>query len=158
MDYATFIETARKHGKASERAYLSLMLLLCEVHDMPGIWQEKHGTFEDVLRKERLCTVKKYTDFRRAVRLKIDVKRLGVDASCLLATYPATIREKAIKATLVWVATHKVPPTYQLVAEFVKTTVPKKPKVVTLADLRRYVKVLQGICTKHGIKYPPEPR
>lgn len=158
MNYTTFVTTARSHLKASDRAYVRLMCLLCEVHDTPRIWKSRHATFKDVLRAERLCTVNRFEAFRKARALNLDVNKLGVEAACLLARYPPNLREHATRSTRAWIARHKVRPTYQLVAEYVKGLAPPREGRTTKAELRRYIKVLQKICRKHGLSYPKEPK
>lgn len=158
MDYPTFVATARSYRKASDRAYVRLMCLLCEIHDTPRVWKDRHPTFRDVLRVERICTVSRYEAFRKARSLNLDVAKLGVEASCLLAKYPPPLRTRALRATYGWISRHKVRPTYQLVAEYVKGLAPPANKRATKAELRRYIQVLQKLCLKHGLNFPLEPK
>jgi hypothetical protein len=162
MDYRAFLDAAREHLRANQHASLGLMRLLCDVHDTPQVWQHQHKSFNDVLRSERFCTISKFAAFRKALQLDLPVEKLGVDAACLLASYPAKIRKTATEQTLQWVATHKIAPTYQLVAEYVSTRQPGASKAPPKAKpsnaaLRRYIATLQALCRKHGIAFPKEP-
>lgn len=162
MNYPQFVKLARSYAKASDEAQIRLLRLLMDVHEAPAIWQSKHSTWEEVLRAEKFCTVHRYTSFRKAVSLGISPEKLGVDAACLLATYSSTLRKKALTQTRSWIEQHRVPPTYQLVAEYVKELRPTKkakpkPKAQKIKTLWNYILKLQAVCKEHGITYPPPP-
>lgn len=158
MDYTSFIKRARFLATQSERNQVALMRLLCSVANTPAIWKDHHKSWSDLLKAERLCTPHKFVYFLKGLNSNLPVDRLGVDATCLLASYPKAARNKALKVTLDWVTTHKVPPTYQLVAEFVRHQgfAPKstRPK---LSALRAYILELQQLCDRNNIPYPPAP-
>lgn len=162
MRYETFISRARKHAASSDAAQVQLMHLLLEVEALPGIWREHHGRWSDLLRVERLCTPKRFRDFKKGVALRLNVGALGVDATCLLASYRKDLREQVLPKVLQWVREHKIAPTYQLVAEYTKLSssshrAPKRPQLKKKL-LLAYIKTLQGLCRQHGISYPPLPK
>jgi len=155
MNYKEFASTARDLLYSGEATHLRLMDLLVKVHDTPRIWKKEHGTWAELLRVERLCTLARFKAFERVVAQDLPVEKLGVDAACRIATYPKQVQETALAMTLGWIDEHKVPPTYQLVAEFVKGLGPPRTPS-TVARLRARVALLEKLCDKHGIKYPKE--
>jgi hypothetical protein len=158
MDYTSFIKRARSLATQSERNQVALMRLLYSVANTPAIWKDHYKSWADLLKAERLCTIHKFVYFSKGLNSNLPVDQLGVDATCLLASYPKAVRNKALKVTLDWATTHKVPPTYQLVAEFVRhqgfAPKTKRPK---LSVLRAYIQELQTLCDLHSITYPPAP-
>jgi len=122
VNYDTFVRTARKYANSGEEHRLSLMTLLIETEPKTVIWHDNpHKTrrWDVLLREERLCTPALYRAFKSGAKF-LDVRKFGVYASAALARLPKEHRPGVTKRTLEWIQTHKVPPTYQLVAEYVR--------------------------------------
>jgi len=165
VDYGTFVKTARKYANSGEEQRLSLMLLLLETESKTAIWWENpHKTrrWEVLLREERLCTPALYRAFKTASKF-LEVRKFGVYASAAIGRLPKEHRQVVMRKTVDWIKTHKVPPTYQLVSEYVRqrkrelgiATPPRiSPQVVKLrkenAKLKRRVAHLEATLTKMG--------
>jgi hypothetical protein len=133
------------------------MEYLLTISLQPLVWREKYLTFNKLLLNEKLCTVSRFLAFKKAVRLQLPLKSLGVEAACLLACLPKAKRSEIRRLVVGWVGKHKIPPTYQLVSEYIKRAIPKKKRWPTMVDWREYAHALQALCTEHQITFPPEP-
>lgn len=165
MNYDTFVRTARKYANLGEEQRLSLMTLLVETEPKTAIWWDNpHKThrWDVLLREDRLCTPTLYRAFKAASKF-LDVRTFGVYGSAALARLPKDHRQSVTRKTLGWIKAHKVPPTYQLVAEYVRQrrqelglqTPPRvSPQIVKLrkenAKLKRRVGQLEAALTKMG--------
>ena len=109
MDYTTFITKARSLSMQSEKSNVAFMRLLVDVYRVPDIWRGKYRSWADLLKAEGLCTITKFNAFSKGLDAGLPVNTLGVNATCLLATYPKNIRASALASTLGWVKTHRVP-------------------------------------------------
>lgn len=122
MKYEAFVRTARKYANSGEEQRLSLMTLLIETEPQTAIWwSNPHKTrrWDVLLREERLCTPTLYRAFKAGAKF-LDVRKFGVYASAALARLPKEHRQSVTRMTLTWIKDHRVPPTYQLVAEYVR--------------------------------------
>jgi hypothetical protein len=165
VKYEAFVRTARKYANSGEEQRLSLMTLLMETEPQTAIWWDNpHKThrWDVLLREERLCTPALYRAFKTAAKF-LDVQKFGVYASAALARLPKEHRQSVTRKTLAWIRMHKVPPTYQLVAEYVRQRrrelglqVPPRisPQILKLrkenAKLKRRVGQLEAALTKMG--------
>ena len=119
--YDSFVQTAKNFANKGEEYRLRLMHLLIEMEAAKVVWYgHPHTTWTDVLCEERLCTPAAFAAFKKAITYGLKVDQLGVAASCLLAKQTKDIRTIVVRQTTEWVKQHKVPPSYQLVSEYVK--------------------------------------
>jgi len=141
------------------------MKLLLETEPKTVIWWgNPHGTkrWDVLLREERLCTPALYRAFKTASKF-LDVHKFGVYGSAAIGRLPKEHRQIVMKKTLAWIQTHKVPPTYQLVAEYVRQRkqelglpiAPRtSPQVEKLrkenAKLKKRIAQLEATLTKMG--------
>lgn len=129
--YDSFVQTAKNLANKGEEYRLRLMHLLVEMEAQKIVWYgHPHTTWGDVLREERLCTPAAFAAFKKAATYGLKVDKLGVAASCLLAKQTKAVRTIVVKQATDWVKTHHVPPSYQLVSEYVKHLLKDRNKQV----------------------------
>jgi hypothetical protein len=165
VNYEAFVRAARKYANSGEEQRLALMTLLMETEPQTAIWWgNPHQThrWDVLLREERLCTPTLYRAFKTAAKF-LDVQKFGVYASAALARLPKDHRQDVTRKTLAWIKMHHVPPTYQLVSEYVRqrkrelglqAPLRVSPQILKLrkenAKLKRRVEQLEAALTKMG--------
>ena len=154
-----FISLAHTYKNRSNHNQELLMDLLVTLHEQPVLWTEQYVRWNDLITTEDLCTPNRFNMYRRALSLRLNVCRLGVEAACTLASYPAPVRIATLRRVNGWITSHNAQPTYQRVAEYVRQVRSEmgQSEPTSLARWQAYARELQTIVTSLGGNYPEEP-
>ena len=164
MHYEKFLELARKYkGDQANQEYKFLELLIEQEADVLN-WKHprtSYKTWSELLRSEQLCTPTLYQNYKKARSLISDlwIGRFGAYASISIAKLDSATREAILAKVKKWYGEHKVPPTYQRVAMYVRdmgTTTRKTKRDARIQKMRAYILVCQGLLKKHKIPVPKE--
>ena len=144
------------------------MLLVLKLEQRPHLWAPLTH-FEDVLEKDRFCTIARWKAFKRAADgiPRKDLLTLGVAASCLIAVQPKKVWFRILNAARKYRATHDLEPTYQYITKLIgkkpaRTTPTRKELLAKIARLEgqvsrrnEHILKLEGLLRKHRIRVPP---
>ena len=151
--YVRQIHTANEAGGSK---VLDAMFLLLDFEKAAICWRVTPQTrFEDVIREERFCAVARFHDFKRALGVfrKDQIKRLGLDAVCLIVKQPEKYRAKIIKQALSFRNKFGQEPTYQQVSLSIRGIVPRQAKL-TYAQLKKRCEQLEEFIRENGLRVP----
>lgn len=156
----TLQRLTRKKGHQKESARLQLLFLLHDLKYKDVVWRKEYKTWEDLLRKETLCSVTIYRRFHQAIRLlgPQTVQELGATAASTLTATPVSHRRKLVK--VVKERFEGTNPDHVDVARYVweerKRLMPPDKKV-TRTQLLAHINTLEAILQEHRIKFPEFP-
>jgi len=110
------------------------MLVLMELEALPALWRSKTiPTWDIVLKTEGFCTANQYRMFKRAQSILKpgEIERLGLKASCRLASVPSTERPAVLRKVRGWYKDHETPPTHQRVTTYLHLILQEKGVITT---------------------------
>jgi hypothetical protein len=151
--YVRMIHAANEAGGSN---VLNAFYLLLDFEKTAICWRTSpQSRFSDVINEERFCSVIRFTNFKSAVGAfrKDQIKRLGLDAVCLIVRQPEKFRARLLKQALVFRNKFGQEPTYQQLSRTIRTLVPRTDKP-TYAQLRNRVEQLEGFIRENDLRVP----
>jgi hypothetical protein len=152
QSHLTRIRRLRTQGANAEFA---AMQATTQLEQLPILWKtSRSDTFDDFLKRERLCTPSRYKAFKNAVAKlgESTVKNMGVQAACLLARQaPQTVRQHT-GTILAFSHVYGVGPTYQYVSKLIG--VQRKRSSSSIRDLKLYIAALEQEVRRLGGQLP----
>jgi len=139
---------------------LELMLLLVESRPKLLVWRDEYDSWDELLRKEKPCSVSAFYRFETALKLMPleDVQRFGVAAVGTITMTPTAYRSKLIKAVRRWHKDRKVKPNHATVARYVwdkRRQLAPEQEFVSRGRLVRYIDSLKSQLKNAGLKPKP---
>lgn len=154
--YNHHVQMIHSANEAGGGNVLRAFYLLLEFEKAAICWRTSPQVhFRDIIREERFCAVARYHAFKRAVGAfrKEQIKRLGLNAVCLIIKQPEKYRNKLLKRALTFRNRYNQEPTYQQLTLFVREIVPRETKP-TYAQLRNRCDQLEEFIRNQGLRIP----
>lgn len=160
--YDRFVRTFRDSKSAGNFHETSAMFTLIDFEKASICWKTTPSmTFEDILRKERLCTITRYHAFKKAVTIfsRDEIVKLGVESVCLIAQQGGKIRPRLVKAVTEFRKTNEIGPSLQYTANLVQSLRPEtaRSSEPTYGQLKAYCETLKEEIRELGGRIPPIP-
>jgi hypothetical protein len=155
--YKHFADSYRSFKALGSKYEIEAMFVLLDFERTSVCWRTSPKvTFNEVLREERFCTIRRYNAFKQATVMfgKPQIKRLGVDAVCLIARQPAKYRPRLIEKSLKFRSSFAQEPTYQYASQLIESMLPKKKAKPTYGTLKKFVESLKEEVRRLGGKIP----
>jgi len=142
---------------------LELMLLLVEAKPKELIWRDEYDTWDELLRKEKPCSVTSFYRFERGLKLLPleEVQQLGVTATTVLVDTPVSYRNQLVKKVRKWLKERKTVPNHTQVSRYVwekRRQLAPAQDYVSRGKLVRYIDALKGQLKEAGLKPKPLSR
>ncbi len=144
--YKQFANSYREFKALGSKYEIEAMFVLLDFERTSVCWKTNPKvTFNDVLRNERFCTIARYKAFKAAAVIfgKPQIKKLGVNAVCLIARQPTKYRTRLITQTTKFRSEHAMEPTYQYASKLIESMLPKKKAKPTYGALKKFVEALK---------------
>jgi hypothetical protein len=154
--YNYYVRTIHAANEAGGSNVLNAFYLLLDFEKAAICWRTSpQSKFSDVINEERFCSVIRFNNFKRAVAVfrKDQIKRLGLDAVCLIVRQPEKFRNRLLKKALEFRNKHQQEPTYQQLSRTIRTMVPRQAKP-TYSQLRARVEQLEEYIREQGHTVP----
>lgn len=125
------------------------MFLVLQLESRPHLWAP-FTRFEDIIKKERFCTVSRWKAFKRAVEAipRKDILSLGLAVSCLIAVQPRSQWFKLLTLARKYRRENELEPTYQLITKVIGKAEKKTSKGPSRADLLSRIASLEKTLIK----------
>jgi hypothetical protein len=168
MDFHETINQVKQLAREGEDKKVLKMLLLLDLFESPLVWTQYYLTWNDLLKKEGVCTPGLFNAFREASKIldRKELEEFGVRSSaCLGRISPRALRELVVEDLRSWREAHKVPPEYQRVRATIDKFVPQKTPVfktknsetlenLTVETLLQHINLLRRMLLQKGVEPP----
>ncbi len=164
--YEKIVQSIRRLRGEGTQCEVDAMVLVLDLETQPFLWSEGGILFEDVIRREKFCTVARWKAFKKARtlftrkdRFLSTARLLGVAAICLIAVQSEKVRFRLLREATTYRDKYDIGPTYQYIAQRIgkKRTTPRPSRATLLRQNEKFKKdiaVLSGLLRKNKIKLP----